>query len=145
MLFYAPKYGYLPANHVRRVAHVHDEWSLIDVDGTAHRIASLAQCVIWPPIPAQPGWQVVNAWPNQGGSASEVALERLPVVAWQVHGNVAEPIVYSRMAEIWALQSADGGPLSVPGQWMFSDETAFIAYARDEYRKRGQKAQSAAD
>jgi hypothetical protein len=62
-----------------------------------------------------------------------------------VYGKLAEPIVYSRMAEIWALQATDGGPLSVPGQWMFADETAFIAYAREEYRKRSAKGQSAAD
>lgn len=145
MLFYAPKYGYLPAHHIRRVAHAHDEWSLIDIDGTSHRVPSLAQCVIWPPIPAPPGWQVVNAWPNQKGSASDVTLERLPVVAWQVHGKIAEPIVYSRMAEIWALQAIAGGPLSVPGQWLFPDEATFIAYAREEHRKHSVQTQSAAD
>ncbi|HSE79559.1 MAG TPA: hypothetical protein VLG66_16280 [Alphaproteobacteria bacterium] len=145
MLFYAPKYGYLPANQIRRVAHSYDEWSLIDADGSAHRVSSLTQCVVWPPIPAPPGWQVVNAWPNHKGSAPEVTLERLAVVAWQVHGNIAEPIVCSRMAEIWALQSTNGGALTAPGQWVFPDEAAYIAYAREEYRKRSVKEQSAAD
>ena len=69
----------------------------------------------------------------------------LAVVAWQVHGNIAEPIVCSRMAEIWALQSTNGGALTAPGQWVFPDEAAYIAYAREEYRKRSVKEQSAAD
>jgi hypothetical protein len=134
MLFYSPGIGYLPAGQVRRIAPRDDHWVIVDVDGHYHQTPSLEHAVVWSPVPAQPGWHIVNAWVDETADEG-IRLERLPVVAWQVIGSTAEPIAVGQRATVWALASGDHGPLVVPADRTIADETAFIAYARERYAK----------
>ena len=134
MLFYSPGIGYLPAQQVRRISPRDDHWVIVDMDGHYHPTPSLDQAVVWPPIPAEPGWQVINAWFDESAE-EKIRLERLAVVAWQVIGSMAEPIAVGERSPVWALAEGDYGPLMVPANRTIANETAFIAFAREQYVK----------
>lgn len=137
MLFHAPKYGYLPADQVRRISRRYDDWMLVDADGQTHSVASPDAAVIWPPIAAHPGWLVVNAWHTRLGD--KVELQRLPVIAWRVGGDQATPVLFSQFAEVWALQADSGGRLLVPNERTLADDMAFVAFARERYAELAKK------
>ena len=134
MLFYSPGIGYLPAEQVRRISPRDDHWVIVDMDGHYHPTPSLEHAMVWPPIAAERGWQMINAWFDESAE-EKIRLERLPVVAWQVTGSMAEPIAIGLRATVWALREGDHGPLMVPADRKITNETAFVAFARAQYVK----------